>query len=156
MAYQFKAVTADDLGLLRDLIIGLAQFEQRPEDVTVTEAQLATALDPKHGHCHACLLFSSEQPSEAIGFAFYYFTFATFSGSKGLHIEDFFIASQSRGQGAGKALFHHLRRIALDAGCQNMNWQVLSWNQSAIDFYQSMGGKQHIEHLNFDYGFSDL
>lgn len=92
MTYQFKPVTADDLGLLLDLINGLAQFEQRPQDVTVTETQLATALDPQHGHCHACLLFSSEHPSQAIGFAFYYFTFATFSGSKGLHIEDFFVS----------------------------------------------------------------
>jgi len=52
-----------------------------------------------------------------------------------------FVEPAARGKGFGKALVAHLAQIAVARGCGRFEWAVLDWNQSAIDFYRSLGAE---------------
>ena len=82
------------------------------------------------------------------GFAFYFFHYSTWLGQPGLYLEDLFVKPELRGKGIGKALLVHLAQIALRENCYGMRWQVLDWNQPAIDFYEKLGAKVMREWLD--------
>ncbi|MEG1910427.1 MAG: GNAT family N-acetyltransferase, partial [Bacteroidales bacterium] len=84
------------------------------------------------------IAYEEEKP---VGFALYFYNFSTFKGRKGLYLEDLFVYPQHRGKGYGKALLLHLAQQAQEENCGRMEWIVLDWNQSAIDFYHSLGAK---------------
>jgi GNAT superfamily N-acetyltransferase len=76
-----------------------------------------------------------------VGFALYFFNYSTFVGRKGLYLEDLFIRPVFRGKGYGKKLLLYLAQLAHEQGCGRMEWSVLNWNTSAIQFYESLGAK---------------
>jgi len=84
-----------------------------------------------------CLLCKVE--GEIVGFALYFFNYSTFEGRPGLYLEDLYVKPQFRSQGLGKALLLKLMSIAKSMDCARMEWVVLDWNQSARDFYKSLG-----------------
>jgi len=43
--------------------------------------------------------------------------------------------------GIGRDLLRRVAAIALENGCQRLQWQVLDWNTPAIDFYRTIGGE---------------
>ena len=75
------------------------------------------------------------------GFVFYFHNYSTWQGRWGLYLEDLFVRPEYRGNGIGKALLVELARIAVEKGCGRFQWQVLDWNQPAIDFYEKLGAK---------------
>ena len=103
-----------------------------------TPDDLRAQLFPDQGAPAArCVMAFFE--NEPIGFALFFYTFSTFLGRKGLHLEDLYVSPQHRGLGCGKALLLHLANIAREENCGRLEWSVLDWNQSAIDFYESLG-----------------
>ena len=44
-----------------------------------------------------------------------------------------------RGRGVGKAMLARLAQIAIAEGCSRLEWDVLHWNEPAINFYHRMG-----------------
>ena len=46
------------------------------------------------------------------------------------------------GRGLGKALLLHLARLANQRDYGRMEWSVLDWNQTAIDFYEALGARR--------------
>ncbi len=60
-------------------------------------------------------------------------------GRRGLWLDDLFIVSTFRGKGIGQALMAYLAHIALQNQCGRFEWTVLDWNESAVDFYKSLG-----------------
>jgi GNAT superfamily N-acetyltransferase len=75
------------------------------------------------------------------GFALYFCTYSTFLGRPGLYLEDLFVRPEHRGQGIGLALLAALEQRARDAGCGRLEWSVLDWNESAIEFYRRFGAQ---------------
>jgi ribosomal protein S18 acetylase RimI-like enzyme len=67
--------------------------------------------------------------------------FSTWVGQQGVYLEDLFVRPSARGKGLGKALFLEVARISTSRGCTRMDWAVLNWNTTAIDFYKSLGAK---------------
>jgi len=66
--------------------------------------------------------------------------------SKVLHL---FYETRHRGVGAGKALLKHLAKIALAKNCGRFEWNVLDWNEPAIQFYKSIGAKPQDEWVGY-------
>ena len=62
-------------------------------------------------------------------------------------IEDLFVKPELRGKGIGKALLLHLAKIAVENNCGRYQWQVLDWNETAIEFYESLGAEMMKEWL---------
>jgi GNAT superfamily N-acetyltransferase len=133
-----RATTPGDIPTLHRLMRDFATYEKLQHRFTITEARLRDAmLGPNP--THSSILVDVDQ--ETIGFAFWYFTFGTFSGRYSLFVEDIYIDPVHRGGGIGLALFRHMARIALERDCIDMQWNVLDWNTPAIEFYRRIGAK---------------
>jgi GNAT superfamily N-acetyltransferase len=138
MATTIRPATAEDVGLILRFIRALAKCEREPDAVEATEEALL-----RHGFgespYYQCLI--AEHDGNPAGFALYFYDYSTWLGRPGLYLEDLFVDPPFRGLGIGKVLLQRLAGIALEKGCARMKWEVLDWNQPAIDFYASMGAE---------------
>lgn len=114
----------------------LATFEREPDAVVTTEAMMHEALFGAKPMAEALI---AEVVGEAVGFAVFYHTFSTWTGRRGIWLDDLYITPDARGSGAGKALLKELAGICLDRDCARFEWWVLDWNEPAIGFYRSIG-----------------
>jgi GNAT superfamily N-acetyltransferase len=134
---SIRLATAADIPLILSLIRALAVYEREPDAVKTTEADLLRdGFGPQP--CFECLIAVGDQ-GEATGFALYFYNYSTWRGRQGIHLEDLFVLPEYRGQGIGKALLTRVAARAAEQGCVRLQWDVLAWNQTAIDFYQGMG-----------------
>ena len=134
-----RPATVDDVALLRTLILELAEYEHELEMVAITEAEADLASDgfgpnPKF---RALIAEWDHQPA---GYAFFFGYYSTWAGP-GLFLEDLFVRQQFRSHGIGKALLAAVARIAVQETSYAAHWEVLDWNEKAIEFYKSLGGK---------------
>jgi GNAT superfamily N-acetyltransferase len=138
MATTIRPATPADVGQILTFIRGLATYEREPDAVSATEEDLL-----RHGFGEKpyfeCLI--AEQDGKPAGFAFYFFDYSTWLGRPGLYLEDLFVDPPYRGLGIGKALMQRVAAVALERGCARLKWEVLDWNQPAIDFYASLGAE---------------
>jgi len=133
---HIRPATPADVPLMLAFIHELAEFEREPHSVKMTEEQLLEdgfGNDPQYD----CLI--AEWDGAPAGWALFFPIYSTWRG-RGLHLEDLFIRPQFRGRGIGKALLRRVAAIAAEKGCTKLQWEVLDWNQPAIDFYHSIGG----------------
>ncbi|WP_174284932.1 GNAT family N-acetyltransferase [Sphingomonas bacterium] len=133
---MIRAATLADVGVILSFVRDLAAFERAPDAVHATEAMLAQAL---FGVPPAAEAIIAQDDGAAIGFALFFHNFSTWTGRRGLYLEDLYITPAARGRGVGKALLRHLARIAVDRDCARLEWAVLDWNAEAIGFYRSIG-----------------
>jgi GNAT superfamily N-acetyltransferase len=124
-----------DVALILRLIRELAEYEREPDAVVATEPMLDHALFVERS-AEAVI---AEIDGEAMGFALFFHNFSTWTGRKGLYLEDLYVTPQARGAGVGKALLKHLAGICLDRDCGRFEWAVLDWNAPAIGFYDAIG-----------------
>jgi GNAT superfamily N-acetyltransferase len=132
---SIRAATIDDAELLRTFIRELAEFERQLEFCVIRTSDLVRdgfGPDPKFRALIA------EWDSKPAGYALFFGYYSTWVGP-GLYLEDIFVRSQYRGKGIGMALLANVARIALQENCCAMRWEVLDWNEKAIDLYKSLG-----------------
>ncbi len=139
-----RAAVPTDVGVILSLIRDLATYEREPDAVVATEADL---LRDGFGPSPAFEVLLAERDGEAIGFAFYFFTYSTWRGRQCLYLEDIFVRPAHRGAGAGLALMRALAQKAVQRGCARFVWQVLDWNEPAIAFYEKLGASIQREWL---------
>ena len=132
-----KAMPAD-VPAIRRLIVALATYEREPDAVRATEQSLMETLFADNAQVHAHV---AEHEGKVVGIAIWFLNYSTWTGRPGLYLEDLFVADEARGTGAGKALFQALAREAQARGCARIDWAVLDWNSSAMDFYRAIGGR---------------
>ena len=131
-----RRAEARDAARIHELIVALAIYEKEPDAVACTPDELRAQLDGSKPPFE-CLL--AEEDGRTLGFALYFYNYSTWRGRPGLYLEDLFVVPEQRGRGIGKLLLGTLARTATSRGCARMEWSVLDWNQSAIDFYVSLG-----------------
>jgi GNAT superfamily N-acetyltransferase len=134
-----RIATKADVSQIYAFIQALAEYEHVPLDnLHVTEEGIARDGFGVSPYYH-CLL--AEHDGKPAGFAIYLYNYSTFEGRPSLHVEDLFVVPELRGLGIGKALLARAAAIAISAGSKRMQWEVLDWNQPAIEFYESFGAK---------------
>ena len=143
---NIRSATTDDVDLILHFIRELAIYEKAEQEVRATADDILQTLFCKGSQVEALIC---EHEGEAIGFAVYFFNYSTWLGRHGLFLEDLFVTPDKRGLGAGKALFQHLARIAVDGDCGRFEWNVLDWNEPAIKFYESLGAKPQSEWIGY-------
>lgn len=139
MNVSIRVAQKQDCGRLLELIKELALYERAPEEVTVTLTQFEEA---GFGTKPVWKAFVAEQDGIIQGFALYYIRYSTWKGCR-LYLEDFLVTEALRGQGIGKILFETIINEAKELGFNGMTWQVLDWNEPAINFYNKY--EAHIE-----------
>jgi GNAT superfamily N-acetyltransferase len=136
MTVTIRSATRDDVALILRFVRELAEFEREPDAVKATEPMLEEAL---FGNRPAAEALIAESAGQAAGFALFFHNFSTWTGRRGVYLEDLYVTPAARGAGVGTALLRHLAGIALDRGCARFEWAVLDWNEPAIAFYRAMG-----------------
>jgi GNAT superfamily N-acetyltransferase len=121
-----------DCSRILELINELAVYERAPEEVTVT---LAEFEDAGFGQKPVWKAFIAELDETIVGFALYYVRYSTWKGCR-LYLEDFLVTEACRGLGIGKLLFDKIILEAKEMGFNGMTWQVLDWNEPALNFYK--------------------
>lgn len=128
--------------LILALIRELAEYERAPNDVVVTEDQLRENL---FGPQPAAEVLLGEEAGTPVCFALFFHNFSTWTGRRGIYLEDLFVRPAVRGKGYGKTLLIRLAQIADERGCGRMEWAVLDWNEPAIEFYRKLGARPNDE-----------
>ncbi|NML11752.1 GNAT family N-acetyltransferase [Sphingobium sp. AR-3-1] len=127
---------ADDIGIIHDFILALADYERLAHAVKADRATLARYL---FGPRPMAEVLIAEHAGRAVGFALFFHNFSTFEARPGVYLEDLFVLPDARGLGAGQALLARLAQLAIERNCARLEWSVLDWNAPAIAFYQSLG-----------------
>jgi GNAT superfamily N-acetyltransferase len=136
---SIRPASRADIPLILSLIRALALYERDPDAVKTTEEDLMRDGFGENP-CFECLIAESDE-GEAAGFALYFYNYSTWRGRQGIHLEDLFVLPEFRGRGIGKALLAKVAARAAEQGCVRLQWDVLEWNQTAIDFYQGLGAQ---------------
>ena len=134
---QIRPALASDVPLLLRFFRELAEYEREPNAVVIKEEALIRdgfGAQPKFRGLIA------EWEGQAIGYALFFEFYSSWKGH-GLFLEDLFVQEAFRGRGIGKALLAEVARIARKEGCFAIRWEVLGWNEPAINFYKSLGGE---------------
>jgi GNAT superfamily N-acetyltransferase len=124
-----------DMQSVFDLITELAVFEKEPDAVDISVTDLINdgfSENPKFK------IFVAEQENQIIGIALFYERYSTWKG-RTIHLEDLIVTKKKQKIGAGKALYTAVLKYAFDHNYNRVAWEVIDWNQNAIDFYKSTG-----------------
>jgi len=132
-----RRATMDDAALLRTMIRELAEFERELELCVIEEGDLVRDGFGASPRFRALIAEWNGQPA---GYALFFDYFSTWAG-RGLFLEDLFVRDAFRGRGIGKALLASVARIAVQENCYGVHWEVLDWNQKAIELYKSLGAE---------------
>lgn len=132
-----RKATIQDMPAVLDLIKELALYEKEPEAVVVTIADLE-----RDGFSENPLFncFVAEMETNIVGLALYYYRYSTWKG-KTIHLEDLIVKEKNRGSSVGFQLYKAVINQGKQDKVRRVEWAVLNWNQSAIDFYKKSGAK---------------
>jgi len=97
-------------------------------------------------------LIVAELDNNIIGSSIYYYRYSTWKGKR-LYLEDLIVTEKMRGKGIGKLLFDETLDIAKETNCSGMMWQVLDWNEPAINFYKKYNADFDEEWINCNIDF---
>ena len=142
MTIAIRPASSGDVPTILRFIRELAAYEREPDAVEATVPMLRDAL---FGPAPAAEALIAERSGASIGFALFFHTFSTWTGRRGLWLEDLYVTPEARGSGAGAALLKALAGIAIDRDCPRLEWTVLDWNTPAIKFYRAKGARPQDE-----------
>jgi GNAT superfamily N-acetyltransferase len=133
-----RPAASSDVDIVVEMIRALAGYERLSEECAVQAAALREHL---FGPKPLAEVLIAEIDGTAAGFALFFPTYSTFLTKPGLWLEDLFVNPEHRRRGVGGALLTRVAQLAADRGCGRLEWSVLGWNRSAIDFYQRLGAR---------------
>ena len=131
MSIIIRRAKAEDCPRILELIKELAEYERAPEEVTVNFEHF---VESGFGNDPVWWAFVAEEEGRIHGFALYYIRYSTWKGQR-LFLEDIIVTQDQRGRGIGKMLFDSIIKECRDRNLNGMAWQVLDWNEPAINFY---------------------
>lgn len=138
-----KAVRKDCVRMM-ELIQELAIYEKAPDEVTVS---LKHFEESGFGANPVWWAFVAEAQGVVVGMALYYVRYSTWKGQR-MYLEDILVTEDMRGQKIGSLLMDALIVEAKEKGFNGMNWQVLDWNEPAINFYKKYNANFDPEWVN--------
>jgi len=140
MQIEIRRAVKEDCPSMMKLVNELAVYEKAPNEVTVNFDHFVESGFGKNPVWYA---FVAEVNKVVVGFALYYIRYSTWKGQR-MYLEDILVNEPFRGKGIGKLLFNQLIEEAKEKKWNGLAWQVLEWNEPAINFYKKYEG------VNFD------
>lgn len=132
----------EDADTVISLIEGLAEYEKLtpPDDAAKERLRRELCSDPE-----SLYTLLAEVDGKAVGYACAFEHYSTFEGLPKFFLEDIFVREEFRSSGAGFRLFQACVREGARRGCTAMEWEALTWNRLAIDFYERLGAEPQKE-----------
>ena len=144
MDISIRRAEKKDCIRLLELIQELADYEKAPDEVTVT---LPHFEESGFGTNPVWWAFVAELDGKVEGFALYYIRYSTWKGQR-MYLEDILVTEKMRGQKIGNLLFKRLKEEAKEKKYSGIVWQVLEWNEPAINFYKKYNTQFDNEWIN--------
>lgn len=144
MKIVIRKAKREDCPRILELVKELAEFERAPKEVTVSEEHFEKS---GFGSRPVWWAFVAEVDGRVEGFALYYIRFSTWKGQR-MYLEDLLVTEKMRGKGLGKMLFDQLIKEAKRRNLNGIQWQVLEWNETAINFYKKYEAAFDAEWIN--------
>ena len=138
--WRVRPAEPADVPTIHALVADLAEYEKLAHEAVATHADFAAALfgPAPRAFCDIAE-WQQDGVTVAAGIALGFYSFSTFRGRHGIHLEDLFVRPQFRGRGIGKGLLVNLAQRCVREDLARLEWSVLDWNTPAIDFYRSLG-----------------
>ena len=150
MEIKIRKAVREDCARMMELIQELATYEKAPDEVTVS---LSHFEESGFGQNPVWWAFVAEVSGVVVGMALYYVRYSTWKGQR-MYLEDLLVTEEMRGKKIGSLLFDALIQEAKDKKFIGMNWQVLDWNEPAINFYKKYNASFDPEWLNCAISFN--
>jgi GNAT superfamily N-acetyltransferase len=128
----------EDCQRMMELVEELAIYEKAPDQVTVDFDHF---VESGFGANPVWWAFVAETEGKVAAFALYYIRYSTWKGQR-MYLEDLLVTENLRGIGIGKLLFDALIAEARAKQFTGIAWQVLDWNEPAINFYKKLPNVQ--------------
>ena len=138
MTHNIRRAKPEDTADITAMIHGLAEFERAPDQCTVTETHISTALFGSYPTVHGHV---AEVDGEVAAMALWFLSFSTWDGVAGIYLEDLFVRPRFRRRGLARALLAALAGECVDNGYTRLSWAVLNWNSDAITLYDEIGAQ---------------
>ncbi len=135
-AFLVRPATPADVPAVWELLRGLAEYEKLTDILTGSPELLSEALFGPGPRLEGRV---AEREGRLLGYALFYPVFGSFRARWRMWLEDLFVLPEARGLGAGAALLAEVCRVAEARGCFSVDWEVLDWNEPALEFYRRQG-----------------
>ncbi|WP_269714474.1 GNAT family N-acetyltransferase [Caulobacter sp. NIBR2454] len=136
MTITLRRAGPSDIDLVFSFVRDLAEHQGDLDHMHATRADLAAALFAPQPHAFCDI---AERDGEVLGGAVWFYTFSTWTGRRGIYLEDLFVRPAARGSGAGRVLLASLARRAVEEGCARVEWAVSNHNVDGAAFYARQG-----------------
>ena len=144
MNISIRKGTKDDMPSVHGLIYELAVFEKAPNEVTNTVADM---LVDGFGDQPIFFCLVAEVDDKIVGTAIYHLKYSTWKG-RGVYLDDIVVTESMRGKKIGSKLFDAVMKDAQRLNAKQLHWQVLDWNEPAIQFYKKYHANMDGEWIN--------
>ena len=134
----------EDLSAVFDLVLELAIYEKAPHEVANSVERMT---EDGFGEKPVFEFFVAEVDDQILGTAIFYYRYSTWKG-KAIYLEDLVVSESARGKGYGKLLLDAIVMEAKATNSKQVRWQVLDWNEPAINFYKKLGADLDGEWIN--------
>lgn len=142
---KIRPAVQEDCSRMMELVHELAVYEKEPDAVTVS---IEHFVESGFGDNPVWWAIVAEVEGKVVGLALYYIRYSTWKGQR-MWLEDLIVTDEYRGKGIGKQLLDELIRLAKAKQFSGIIWQVLDWNEPAINFYKKYNA-------NFDYEWANV
>jgi GNAT superfamily N-acetyltransferase len=132
MNINIRAAETPDMAGIHALIRELAIYEKAENEMELTLPQLEADHDAKLFHA---FIAESKESGELLGMALFYPVYSTWKGLS-YYLEDIVVKEKYRCKGIGTKLFDAVAEFAKEKNAGRLKWQVLDWNEPAINFYK--------------------
>lgn len=132
-----RAAKIEESQLILNFVKELADFEKASDSVKSSQAQIEELFFCENPSVFCDFVESDD--GQIVGFAIWFLNYSTWTGTHGIYLEDLYIRPEHRGYGYGKGVLIYLAKLCVERGYHRLQWWVLDWNRSAIDFYHSIG-----------------
>jgi GNAT superfamily N-acetyltransferase len=153
MSVRIRRAAPGDVAAITAMIHDLALFEHAPDQCTVVETKISSAL---FGDSTTLRAHVAEVDGEVAAMALWFLNFSTWDGVEGVHLEDLFVRPQFRRLGLARGLLAALAKECVDHNYSRLAWAVLNWNSDAIALYQAIGGQPQSEWTTYRVSGSEL
>ena len=137
---QIRPLTAADHDAWLPLWRGYLDFygaDLSAEQTALTWSRLVDPVFPMWGAI-ATDAVGAAVPGRGVGLVHWLTHPATWSGASYCYLEDLFVAPDTRGSGAGRALIAHVTDWARENGCAKVYWLTQETNTTARALYEQV------------------